>query len=50
VIPLDVFVILFGGDVTMARRISMTTDYEQYCYNGNRYLYFQNDVLTSIQK
>lgn len=38
---------------TNPRDINKTTTkssiYEQYCYSGNIYLYFDNDVLTSIQ-
>ncbi len=30
------------------KTVTKNTIYEQYCYNGNRYLYFENNILTSI--
>lgn len=53
----DVFIGMSKGDAELAwgkpedinRTINRYSTHEQWCYSGNRYLYFDDGILTSIQ-
>lgn len=40
----------WGSPDKINTTITANTTYEQWCYSGNRYIYFENGIVTAIQK